>query len=202
MPVRAKRGHTTSGSLLHCFGQVSGSLRVCLFIRFIFTPLTLRLLKFFNCLNIFASQILVELMDSLDELRRQFGRCFGLNFWFRLDFVLPLRPNLGSGLRIGLGFGRCVRFVVRIGLSFRFVFELKNPASTHRYATAMPGRRLRKRGPGMRWSSPISPTAPGQACVSLSVKIKRIAPLRLCANAQGRRGYAGRFVQPSGSDPE
>src|SRR5208282_4066742 len=59
-------------------------------------------------------------MDSLDDLRRQIGRCLGfgvrLGFGLRLRFRFGLRLRLGFGFRLRFGFG----LRLRLGFGFRF----------------------------------------------------------------------------------
>ena len=51
----------------------------------------LRSLPVLHRSNVLAPKLLVELMDSLDELRRHIGRCLGLGFGLGFDLYLRLR---------------------------------------------------------------------------------------------------------------
>ena len=82
--------------------------------------LRLRLLQVFNCSNLLASQLLVECMDSLDDLRRQIGRRLGLGFSIRFDSGVGRWLDLRFGLRLNFGLRFCLNFGCRIGFSFGF----------------------------------------------------------------------------------
>src|SRR5664280_2908750 len=105
------------------FGHVSRVVLVCLFRDFIFRNLTLRLLPFFNFSNVLTPYLLVEFVDSLDELWRQIGRCLVVGFRLRLGFSFRLRLGFGFRLRLRLGVGfRLVGLGLNFGLRLRFSF--------------------------------------------------------------------------------
>ena len=68
-----------------------------LFVEFIFPSFPILFLPFLDFLHILTSQLLVEFMDSLDDVQFQIVR------W--LDLGFGLRFGLGFRFRFGLGFG-------------------------------------------------------------------------------------------------
>ena len=109
---------------------------------FIFPSLPLRFLPFLNCSHILASQLLVEFMDSLDDVQIQIGRWLGLGFRFgsalASGFGSALASGFGSALASGfgsalisvlgsalvLGFGSTLAFRLRFSFGFRLRFGL------------------------------------------------------------------------------
>jgi hypothetical protein len=70
----------------------------------------LRFVPILNGSNVFASELLVKIMDSFDELRRHVRRALGLGFGLRFRFGYRLRLVLCFRLCLGFGFARRFRF--------------------------------------------------------------------------------------------
>ena len=83
---------------------------------FHFPSLPLRFLPFLNFSHVFASQLFVEFMDSLDDVQIQLGRWLGLG--------LRLRTSFGLRFRLGFNFSLGFSFDFRLRLGFTFALRL------------------------------------------------------------------------------
>jgi len=83
-----------------------------------------------------APQLLVQRMDSLDELRRQIGRCFGFGLRRRCALGIRLRLCLasGAGAVLASGFGLCFGSGAGAPLASGFVSALAQARAQFRRA--------------------------------------------------------------------
>ena len=97
----------------------------------------LRPLPVLNRSNVLATKLLVKFMDSLDELRRHFGRCHGVGFGLWFDLYLRLRHSLGFRLRVHFGYDLRRVLCLKLRPNFAYGYRLLGSISISDFGMAL-----------------------------------------------------------------